>query len=360
MPHSTTPCSSLQASCQALLATHSHLHHDSAAVRLNMGALAGSHPPPNIYLPTDQASLEKLTPWIITSPPNSNAMAQMLGRKPADLSPFVSLSFSQPAKAVQEPTVLQLSVAPIDVIYSQLCLLSLLDFLNAAWPAANLDPLKVRASVSLQEIVQETLQKQQHIMQRQQQRNTQRTKVRPRQKTEMWSCHKMYIRDSYRRHTTSNLPCHAFNQQKSDATRCFDWVVRKSCIDQRQAARRLIHKSLSNMYQAIAYEALHWGCLQIQVGDVRLMLPCGESQRHYAPEESLGACSLERAHNSGLSSIDLEHSQEVPNMLVMVLAGFQATSRSSEPRLPSFSPAGQILSIMWPTPSVLLQALQDT
>lgn len=169
----------LQASCRALLATHSHLHHDSAAIRLNLGALAGSQPPPAASLPNDQATLGKLTPWIITSPPrpSTTLSAHVMGSKQTDASPFFSLSLSQPAKAAQEPTVLQLSVAPIDIIYSHLCLLSLLDFMNAAWPAANLDPLKMRASVSLQEIVQETLQKQQHIVRRQQQRNMQRTKV---------------------------------------------------------------------------------------------------------------------------------------------------------------------------------------
>ena len=169
----------LQASCRALLATHSHLHHDTAAIRLNLGALAGSQPSPTSSWSNDQATLEKLMPWIITSPPRptSSLPAQTPGSKQTDASPFISLSLSQPAKTAQEPTVLQLSVAPIDIIYSQLCLLSLLDFLNAAWPATNLDPLKMRASVSLQEIVQETLQKQQHIVRRQQQRNMQRTKV---------------------------------------------------------------------------------------------------------------------------------------------------------------------------------------
>lgn len=77
--------------------------------------------------------------------------------------------------------MLQLTIAPIDVIYSQLCLLSLLDFLNAAWPAARLDPLKVRAGVSLREIVQEKLlggqQQQQHQMARHQRHSMQRTKV---------------------------------------------------------------------------------------------------------------------------------------------------------------------------------------
>ena len=163
----------MQASCRSLLVTHSHLQHDSAAIRINQGPLGKSlalSSSPSL----DQAHMDKLTPWIVTSPPYSPqpvfAQAQQ---------PFMAFSYRQPDKKAQEPTVLQLTVAPIDVIYSQLCLLSLLDFLNAAWPAAGLDPLKVRASVSLKEIVQEKLlgQQHRHMARRQQQRNMQRTKV---------------------------------------------------------------------------------------------------------------------------------------------------------------------------------------
>lgn len=73
------------------------------------------------------------------------------------------------------------------------------------------------------------------------------------------------------------------------------------------------------------------------------MLPCGEVQRNHVTQESrnsAGANMLER-FNSAAGSVDLEHSQEVPNMLVVVLAGFQATSRTSEPRVQLFSPAGK-------------------
>jgi len=177
------PCL-LQASCRALLVTHSHLQHDTAAIRLNLGALAGPLVAPPSTISCDQATLEKLTPWIVTSPPRPahgphQAPSQpSLFRHQSD-QPFVAFSYKRPAKKAQEPTVLQLTVAPIDVIYSQLCLLSLLDFLNAAWPAAGLDPLKVRASVSLREIVQEKLlgQQQRQMARRQQQHNMQRTKV---------------------------------------------------------------------------------------------------------------------------------------------------------------------------------------
>lgn len=168
----------LQASCRALLVTHSHLQHDAAAIRLNLGAMAGagplvSPPTPSSY---DQAMLDKLTPWIVTSPPRPT---QSPTQSPFERQPFVAFSYKRPSKMAQEPTVLQLTIAPIDVIYSQLCLLSLLDFLNAAWPMAGLDPLKVRAGVSLREIVQEKLLggQQQHQMPRRQQHTMQRTKV---------------------------------------------------------------------------------------------------------------------------------------------------------------------------------------
>ena len=174
----------LQASCRALLVTHTHLQHDTAAIRLNLGALAGSLVAPSSTVSYDQATLEKLTPWIVTSPPRPAHGPYQAPSQPSLFQhqsdqPFVAFSYKRPAKKAQEPTVLQLTVAPIDVIYSQLCLLSLLDFLNAAWPAAGLDPLKVRASVSLREIVQEKLlgQQQRQMARRQQQHNMQRTKV---------------------------------------------------------------------------------------------------------------------------------------------------------------------------------------
>ena len=165
--------------------THSHLKHDTAAIRLNLGALAGPLVSPPSTVSYDQATLEKLTPWIVTSPPRPTRPPHPTPPQPSLLQhcsdqPFVAFSYRRPAKKTQEPTLLQLTIAPIDVIYSQLCLLSLLDFLNAAWPAAGLDPLKVRASVSLREIVQEKLlgQQQRQMAQRQQQHNMQRTKVR--------------------------------------------------------------------------------------------------------------------------------------------------------------------------------------
>ena len=178
-------CSVLHASCRALLVTHSHLQHDTAAIRLNLGALAGPLVSPPSTISCDQATLEKLTPWIVTSPPRPTRPPHLnpqpgMSQSQSDQA-FVTFSYKHPAKKVQEPTVLQLTIAPIDIIYSQLCLLSLLDFLNAAWPAAGLDPLKVRASVSLREIVQEKLlgQQQRQMARRQQQHNMQRTKVCP-------------------------------------------------------------------------------------------------------------------------------------------------------------------------------------
>ena len=143
-----------------------------------MAGPLGSPPRSTSY---DHATLEKLVPWIVTSPPRpaqSSYQAPFLQHQSDQ--PFVAFSYKRPSKKAQEPTVLQLTIAPIDVIYSQLCLLSLLDFLNAAWPAEGLDPLKVRAGVSLKEIVQEKLSggKRQHQMaRRQHQHSMQRTKV---------------------------------------------------------------------------------------------------------------------------------------------------------------------------------------
>ena len=51
----------------------------------------------------------------------------------------------------------QLNVAQIDMVYSQYALLRLLAFLNEGYPPPNLDPLMVRASVTLNEIVTERL-----------------------------------------------------------------------------------------------------------------------------------------------------------------------------------------------------------
>ena len=54
------------------------------------------------------------------------------------LQGFLQLRYQQsPLKSV-EPATLSLTIAPIDVIYSQLCLLRLVNFLNAAWPPPNL------------------------------------------------------------------------------------------------------------------------------------------------------------------------------------------------------------------------------
>ena len=143
-----------------------------------MAGPLGSPPTSASY---DQATLDRLTPWIVTSPPRpTQSPYQPPFLHDQSEQPFIAFSYKRPSKKAQEPTVLQLTIAPIDVIYSQLCLLSLLDFLNAAWPAAGLDPLKVRAGVSLKEIVQEKLLggQQQHQMARRQQRHSmQRTKV---------------------------------------------------------------------------------------------------------------------------------------------------------------------------------------
>ena len=52
---------------------------------------------------------------------------------------------------------MEFAVAQIDMVYSQYALLRLMAFLNMAYPPPNLDPLMVRTSVTLNEIVRERL-----------------------------------------------------------------------------------------------------------------------------------------------------------------------------------------------------------
>ena len=60
---------------------------------------------------------------------------------------------TNPTGAVQ----IQLSIAPIDAVYSQFALLRMVAVLNAGWPPPTLDPVVVRTSVMLSEIVRERL-----------------------------------------------------------------------------------------------------------------------------------------------------------------------------------------------------------
>ena len=82
---------------------------------------------------------------------------------------------------------------------------------------------------------------------------------------------------------------------------------------------------------------------QVQIGHVRLMLPCGESQSVGSQEEAAsppGAASMERS-NSAFASVDMDAGQQAPNMLVIVLAGFQATSRTTEARVSNYASPGK-------------------
>lgn len=83
---------------------------------------------------------------------------------------------------------------------------------------------------------------------------------------------------------------------------------------------------------------------QVQMGDVRLMLPCGDSQpaagqEEGGPSSAAGPIAAERS-NSAFASGDLDLGQQAPNMLVVVLAGFQATSRTTEARVSQFASPG--------------------
>lgn len=73
--------------------------------------------------------------------------------------------------AFQPGVQVDLAVAQIDMVYSQYAFIRLVAFLNEAYPPPNLDPLMVRTSVTLNEVVRERLigQKQPHQVQVQQQ-----------------------------------------------------------------------------------------------------------------------------------------------------------------------------------------------
>ena len=79
------------------------------------------------------------------------------------------------------------------------------------------------------------------------------------------------------------------------------------------------------------------------MGHVRMMLPCGQSHTSASQEDAAslanGLGSLERS-NSAFASVDTESGQQAPNMLVVVLAGFQATSRTTEARVSSYASPG--------------------
>ena len=70
---------------------------------------------------------------------------------------FLSLSYKQPPLRAVDPSRMRLVIAPIDAVYSQAVLLHVTAFLNAAWPPPALDPLTVRTTVTLHEIVTERL-----------------------------------------------------------------------------------------------------------------------------------------------------------------------------------------------------------
>lgn len=67
------------------------------------------------------------------------------------------------AKGTQECSV---NLGALDAIYCQGALVRFASFLNEAWPAPDLDPLAIKASVSLREVVQEALQSTQAMQMR--------------------------------------------------------------------------------------------------------------------------------------------------------------------------------------------------
>jgi hypothetical protein len=67
---------------------------------------------------------------------------------------FLAVRFARPALQLPEPNVLRVEVAPINIAYSQACFSAVLAFVDAAWPNAAFDPLRVLASVTLANTVQ--------------------------------------------------------------------------------------------------------------------------------------------------------------------------------------------------------------
>ena len=111
---------------------------------------------------------------------------------------------------------------------------------------------------------------------------------------------------------------------------------------------------------SVAYQPLQtpFAPPQVQVGHVRLMLPCGESHTSASQEEaaSPSAAALERS-NSAFASVDTDSGQQAPNMLVVVLAGFQATSRTTEARVSGYASPGEIAE--WHAVSYIARHLHD-
>ncbi len=64
------------------------------------------------------------------------------------------MHFARPALQLPEPNVLRVDVAPININYSQACFSAVLAFVDAAWPDASFDPLRVLASITLANAVQ--------------------------------------------------------------------------------------------------------------------------------------------------------------------------------------------------------------
>lgn len=64
------------------------------------------------------------------------------------------MRFARPALQLPEPNVLRVDVAPINVAYSRACFSAVLAFVDAAWPDAAFDPLRVLASITQANAVQ--------------------------------------------------------------------------------------------------------------------------------------------------------------------------------------------------------------
>jgi hypothetical protein len=69
---------------------------------------------------------------------------------------FLRLQYRLPL-LTSEPSKCCVSIGPLDAIYCQVSLICMASFLDKAWPVPDLDPLAIKASVSLREVVRETI-----------------------------------------------------------------------------------------------------------------------------------------------------------------------------------------------------------
>ncbi|KAK9809768.1 hypothetical protein WJX73_004442 [Symbiochloris irregularis] len=137
---------SLEASCSELHVTHGMSKASQTPSPSQSDASTASR---------SEASHQML--WLIKSPSSAASTAMSTSHDTAVPQVFLKLQYKQPPLQAVEPGRMHLTIAPIDAVYSQAVLLHASSFLNAAWPPPALDPLTLRTTVTLREIVTERL-----------------------------------------------------------------------------------------------------------------------------------------------------------------------------------------------------------